>query len=103
MEGRDGGGRRERNIDVKQTHQLVAYHTSPNMGLRIEPAPKYLPLTRNRTHEPFGVWAEALITEPHHPGLVYVFNWPVLSAVVTLCECSQKTVVFVLLWMIFLK
>ena len=38
---REEGGEKERNINVKEKHQLVVYHMRPDQGLN--PQPRYAP------------------------------------------------------------
>ena len=48
---------RERNIDVREKHKLVAFLYAPRLG--IEPATWICAMTGNRTHDLFGVWDDA--------------------------------------------
>ena len=57
---------RERNIDVREKHQLAASHTSPNWGLN--PQPRDVLLTGNCTYDLLGYRSTLQPTEPHWPG-----------------------------------
>ena len=50
---RKGETERERNIDVREKHQLVASRTCTNQGLNLQP--KYVPWLGTEP-QPFGVW-----------------------------------------------
>ena len=68
-----GGGRgkeRERSINVREKHQLVASHTPLPGDLARNPG---MCLERELNGRPFGSWAGTHSTEPHEPGLFHIF------------------------------
>ena len=58
--------RRDRNIDVRQKHQLTSFSYMPQLG--IELAPWVCALTRNWTHDLLVHMMLLHPTEPHQPG-----------------------------------
>ena len=62
--------KRERNINVRETHQSVASHTAPTRVLACNPG--MCPDTESNRQR-FGSQASIQFTEPHRPRLTYVF------------------------------
>ena len=62
MEGKEK--ERERNIDVREKHPLVAFCMPPTGDLAHNPG-----LGTNWGLNRYPLWDDALTTEPHQPGL----------------------------------
>lgn len=66
--GRVGG--RERNMDTRETHRLIASRTQPNLGWGAKPTTQVHALGLESNLQPFGALTSTLTTEPHWAGLV---------------------------------
>ena len=63
---REGGGERERNIDVREKHRCVAFSHAPRPG--IKPATWVCAMTRNWTCKLSVYWTMLQPTKPHLQG-----------------------------------
>ena len=65
------GRERERNIDVKEKHQLIASHMCPDWGLNLQP--RYVPWPRNK---PMTFWymkrCSSQLSHPARTSLAYL-------------------------------
>nr|KAF6296102.1 hypothetical protein mMyoMyo1_009210 [Myotis myotis] len=69
--GREGGGERERETNVRET-SIGCPHTCPDAGQDSNLQPRYVPLTGNQTHDSSAL-EPTLTTGEAYEGLIFVF------------------------------